>query len=219
MKTRSDFTNHDEWLRYVRENVPTAERSYALACGRTELFKRLYAVRKEALPPEFSAELERIHALGEPERSAELDALNQRILESLSGVLRVEAQPTGTDITHKRPANDVRELLDHLTEKNPYFALWAAYKDGTRGQLDAQSWEEYLSNAMGPESRDNIAFTRAMVELDRLLRYFLGNRLPLPEYFFDRCWFLHYLKEPERMVHTRVLLSTLAAEIKPCASA
>jgi hypothetical protein len=174
------------------------------------------------LPSEFNAELERIHALGEPERSAALDALNQRILESLGSVLRAEAQPeatTAANVNDERPANDVQELLDHLTGNNPYFALWVAYKGRTPGQFDGQGWEQYVCGAMGPGGTDDVAFARAMADLDKLLEYFLGSKLPLPEYFFDRCWFLHYLREPERMVHTRVLLNTLAAEIKPCASA
>ena len=221
-KTRSDFAHNDEWLSYVCESIPVPERSYALACDRTELFKSFYAVRNRAFPSEFSVELERIHALAEPERSDALDSLNQQILERLGGLLRIEAQPNATGvggIAEENPANDVRRLLNHLTEKNPYFSLWAAYKNRAQGDFDAQGWEEYLSNEIGPESREDIAFTHAMVELDRLLQYFLSNRLPLPEHFYDRCWFLHYLMGSERMLHTRVLLNTLAAEIKPCASA
>jgi hypothetical protein len=225
MKTRSDFTNHDEWHSYVRENIPLAERSYALACGRTELFKSFYAAHNKPFPPEFGVELERIYVLTEPKRSEDLDALNQRILEGLGGLLRVESlskATAGPGITPESPGNDVQRLLDHLVEKNPYFAFWAANKNRIGDAGDRQTREDFLSKEIEPESEDeegDIAFTRAMGELDRLLSYFLSHKLPLPEHFFDRCWFLHYLKEPERMLHTRVLLNTLAAEIEPCASA
>ena len=37
------------------------------------------------------------------------------------------------------------------------------------------------------KSEDDIAFTYAMVELDKLLLYFLDRNLPLPKYFFERC--------------------------------
>jgi hypothetical protein len=54
--------------------------------------------------------------------------------------------------------------------------------------------------------------------LDRLLVWSHDHNTPLPRHFFERAWFLHFLREPERMVQTRALLSTFVAEIPPCMS-
>ncbi|MGB0124392.1 MAG: hypothetical protein WA419_16655 [Silvibacterium sp.] len=221
-KTPSDFHNHDEWLSYVRENIPVTGQPYALACGRTELFRSFCALREQTFPTEFAVELERLRALREPERTNKVESLNQRILASLTEFLfdKAQAKANVADaIIPISPAKQVQHLLDHLTEKNPYFALWTVFKSGIGGNFDAQGWEDYLRGGFGPESEDDIAFTYAMVELDKLLLYFLDRNLPLPKYFFERCWFLHYLRGPERMLQTRALLNTLTAETEACASA
>jgi hypothetical protein len=222
-KIPSDFSNHDQWLSYVRDNIPVARQSYALACGRTELFKRFYEIRQQTFPVEFAEELKRIGELSDPERTDNLELLNRRILGSLTAFLSDERGPgrrveADEDIAESA-RDEIQRLLDHLAEKNPYFALWIAHKQGIEGNFGAQRWEDHLSQELGPESERDIAFTRAMVELDKLLLYFRDRNLPLPEYFFGRCWFLHYLRGPERMLQTRALLNTLTAEIEACASA
>lgn len=221
-KTPSDFRDHDQWLSYVRDNLPATRQAYALACGRTELFRNFYEVRKQPFPIEFTEELRRIRELGEPERTENLELLNQRIFASLTAFLSHEARPKPVEVDESIPVSsrdEIQRLLDHLTEKNPYFALWTAYKRGFEGNFDAQRWEDHLSQELGPGSARDIAFTNAMVELDKLLLYFRDRNLPLPEYFFGRCWFLHYLRGPERMLQTRALLNTLTEEIEACASA
>jgi hypothetical protein len=221
-KTPSDFHNHDEWLSYMRENIPTTGQPYALACGRTELFRSFYALREQTFPTEFALELERLRALREPERTNKLEPLNQRILASLTKFLfdKAQAKANVADaIIPISPAKQVQQLLDHLTEKNPYFALRTVLKSGIGDNFDAQGWEDCLREELGPESEDDIAFTHAMVELDKFLLYFLDRNLPLPKHFFERCWFLHYLRRPERMLQTRALLNTLTAETEACASA
>jgi hypothetical protein len=221
-KIPSDFSNHDQWLSYVRDNIPVARQSYALACGRTELFKRFYEVRQQTFPVEFAEELKRIGELSEPERTDNLELLNRRILGSLTAFLSDERGPRRVEADEdiaESARDEIQRLLDHLAEKNPYFALWTAHKQGIEGNFDAQRWGDHLSQELGPESERDIAFTRAMVELDKLLLYFRVRNLPLPEYFFGRCWFLHYLRGPERMLQTRALLNALTAEIEACASA
>jgi hypothetical protein len=221
-KTPADFNNHDEWLSYVRDDVPVTDRAYALACGRTELFKNFYKVRKQAFPVQFTNEMERIPLLDDPERTNQLESLNERIFASLTELLFNQAQPRIVEaeaVVPASPREQVAELFDHLAKKNPYFALWLAYEKATEGSSDTEEWEEYLRREFGPDSKDDISFTRAMVQLDKLLRYFRERNLPLPKYFFERTWFLHYLKEPERALQTRALLGTLAAEIEVCASA
>ena len=39
--TPADFGSHDEWFAYVRSEIPVAKQPYALAFGRTELFREL----------------------------------------------------------------------------------------------------------------------------------------------------------------------------------
>jgi hypothetical protein len=221
-KTPSNFSNHDEWLSYVRENISAAGQSYALACGRTELFKSFYQVRNQKFPVEFAEELKRIHTLREPDRTTNLEFLNGQIFSSLTEFLFNQAQPKVVSADSDMPTlprQQVQKLLNYLTGNNPYFTLWAVYKTGIRVNLDAESFENYLSRELGPGSEDDIVFARAMAELDKLLLYLHDRNLPLPKYFFERCRLLHYLRGPGRMLQTRALLNTLAAEIEACASA
>ena len=53
----------------------------------------------------------------------------------------------------------------------------------------------------------------------RLLTLFHDDNLPLPRLAFERIWFLHYLRGPERMAQTRAVLGTLMAELGACTSA
>ena len=215
------FGNLEDWLSHVRDNVPTEEQPYALACGRTELFKRFYEVRKQTFPVEFAQELEQIEARRASERTGDLEELNRRIFANLTEFLFDQAQSmTPNDATvYSDPRQQVQRLLDYLAEKNPFFALWVAYKSEKGGEFVAEDWEEHLHEEVARECGDDLLFTWAMAELDTLLIYFRDRGLPLPKYFFERAWFLHYLREPERMVQTRVLLNTLTAEIGACTSA
>jgi len=183
-KTPSDFSDHGEWLIYVRQNIPCDRQAYALARGRTELFKNFYRVRKLAFPTKFTQELGRIQVLPEPGRTSNLESLNRQIFASLTELLFNQAQPkmVEADVVASSPREQIQELL-------------------------------------GDESADDVAFARAMVDLDRLLLHLFDRKLALPKYFFERCWFLHYLRGPERMLQTRALLNTLTVEVEPCASA
>jgi hypothetical protein len=221
VRIRTDFDNQEEWITYVRAHVPVVEREYVLACGRTELFKSFYEVRKQEFPAEYMQELRRIQTLSEPHRTANLERLNERIFAGLTELLFREAQPKQVEcapLAPVSPKEQVQELLDHLAEKNPYFALWVDYKRGLAENSDTNDWDIYLWQELGPEDEDAIAFTKAMVDLDKLLLYFRDRNVPLPRYFFERAWFLHYLRGPERMLQTRVLLNTLATETGECTS-
>ena len=221
-KTPSNFGTHDDWLAYVRDNVPATGQSYALARGRTELFMSFYKVRKKLFPVEFSMDMERIEALPDPERTAGLEALNDRILASLSELLFKQALPKVTQtapIPSTSPCEHVQELLDHLAMKNPHFQFWKAHKEADEPALNATELDVDLQPELNSENEADIAFTLAMRELDQLLHYFRDRNLSLPKYMFERSWFLHLLHEPERMLQTRALLNTLTAEIEACASA
>jgi hypothetical protein len=221
-RSRVDFENQDEWLSYVRDFVPVAEREYALACGRTELFKSFYEMRRQEFPAEYIQELGRIQTFSDPHRTDSLERLNDRIFACMTELLFHEAQPKRVEaaaVAPVSPKDQVQELLDHLAKKNPYFALWVDYKRGQAKDLDTQDWEQYLWQELGAANEDDIAFTKAMADLDKLLLYFRDRNVPLPRYFFERAWFLHYLRGRERMLQTRTLLNTLATETGECTSA
>jgi hypothetical protein len=221
VRRRTDFGSQEEWISYVRACVPVVEREYVLACGRTELFKSFYEVRKQVFPAEYMEELRRIQTLSEPHRTDSLERLNEQIFAGLTELLFHETQPKQVEsaaFAPVSPKEQVQELLNHLAEKNPYFALWVDYKRGLAENSDTNDWDIYLWQELGPEDEDAIAFTKAMADLDRLLLYFRDRNVPLPRYFFERAWFLHYLRGPERMLQTRALLNTLVTETGECTS-
>ena len=221
-KKPTDFSNHDAWLAYVRENVATNEQPYVLASGRTELFRNFYEARHRTFPIEFAQELEVISTLVEPERTSRLEQLNDQIFAAITRFLfdQTKQNPVRSDDVMPVSSRErIEELLAYLGEKNPYFALWIAYKEARKDRSPANGWEQHLSQRPELASEDDKSFTRAMAELDRVLLYFRDKDLPLPRYFFERCWFLHHLHGPERMLQTQALLNTLTAEIGPCASA
>ena len=221
-KTPADFSNHGEWISYVRDHVPAAGQAYALACGRTELFKSFYQARKQAFPMEFAHEFERIRTLHDPARTNDLEYLNEWIFASLTDSLFNEVRHKAVEaetVALSSSREQIEELLDHLAKKNPYFALWVVYKRGAGGSSDAEDWDDYLCRELGIDGGDEGVFTRAMAELDKLLSLFHDSNRALPRHFYERAWFLHYLREPERMLQTRSLLNTLTAEIAACTSA
>ena len=220
-KSRASFANHDEWLDYVRRELPLHEQPFALAYGRAELFLRFLDLRGRSLPAELEAELERILGLSDPDRAGQLEVLNDRIMAHLIEVLFAEAGPTLDKEKHTRgltPRQQTQELLDHLASRNPYFRLWIDYKGHAGGEFNGRAWDEFLRRQLGEDDADSLDFAKVMPELDRLLVWFHDREIPLPRYFFERAWFLHFLREPERMAQTRALLSTLVAEIPPCMS-
>jgi hypothetical protein len=221
-KSRACFANHDEWLVYVRRELPCDEQTYVLAFGRTELLLSFLEVRNQSLPAELKAELERILGLSDSDRAGQLDALNKRIMAHLIEVLFAEAGPTLDQEKHTSklsPRQQTQELRDHLASRNQYFRIWIDYKKHVGGAFDEPAWVEYLHRQLGEEDADSLDFAKAMAELDRLLVWFHDSNIPLPQYFFKRTWFLHFLHEPERMAQMRALLSTLVAEIPQCMSA
>jgi len=116
-------------------------------------------------------------------------------------------------------AEEIRELLGHLTRTNPYFALWDLYKRGVSEHSVAGVWREFLLEQLGPESSEEIDFACAMVDLDKLLGIYRDQGRTLPRLLFERICFLHYIRGPERMAQTRAVLGTLTAELAACTSA
>jgi hypothetical protein len=221
-KTPSDFGSHDDWLTHVRSEIALPEQPYALAVGRMDLFRSFYRMRGLPFPAQFAEELERIETLSDPERTVALEALNDGALRTLTMHLFNRAQPT-TSIdewqTSASPRRQIEELFRHLAQKNPYFALWSVYKKGVSDRSVAEQWDDYLVQELGQQCAEEIDFTRSMVELDRLLTLFHDDNLPLPRLAYERIWFLHYLRGPERMAQTRAVLGTFMAELGACTSA
>ncbi len=220
-KTPSDFTSHDEWLSYVYREIAVSDQLYALALGRLELFRSFYLTQGLPFPVPFAQEFERIEMLQDPERTAALDALNDKILGSLTKQMVDQVGPTSTeDVAHSpSPREKIRELCDHLAQRNPYFGLWVAYKRYMKDHPVAEAWREHLLQELGIESGNEAAFAHAMIELDKLLSLFHDKNSALPGLAFERILFLHALQGPERMLQTRAVLGMLTAELASCTSA
>ena len=221
-KRPSNFGSHDDWLAHVRKEIPVPEQPYALACGRMGLVQSFYRMQGLSFPTKFTEELEHIETMRDPERTRALEALNDLIFRSLTMHLFNRARSTTSIDDRKTPASprkEIEELFSHLAQKNPYFALWTVYKRGVSDRSVAEEWDDYLAQELGPHRAEEIDFTRSMVELDRLLTLFHDDNLPLPRLAYERIWFLHYLRGPERMAQTRAVLGTLTAELGACTSA
>jgi len=221
-KMPSDFENHADWVAYVREHIPESEQDYKLACGRTELFRSFYKTRKQDLPDEFARELPYIEMLIGSARTIAFEQLNERIFANLVQLLFLETRPAevGADTAASLTAREqVDELTQHLVLKNPHYALWTAYRKGTGDYSTFESWDDYLNRELGSTDSQEVDFTHAMIELDKLLAFFRDRNQALPRFTFERVWFLHYLREPERMLQTRAVLTMLMAEMGACTSA
>ncbi len=220
-KTPSDFTSHDDWLSYVRSEIAVSDQPYALALGRIDLFRSFYRMQGLRFPTQFAEELERIETLHDPDRADALEALNDRILGSLTKQLSNRVPPTPSEDDSRRPSpqEQIQKLLNHLAQQNPHFRLWIVYKRSVSDYSVAGSWDEYLLQELGAESDEETAFARAMVELDALLTLFHDGNLALPSLTFERIWFLHSLRGPERMLQTSAVLGMLTAELAACTSA
>lgn len=218
----ANFSSHDEWLAYVRSEIPVPGQAYELAIGRTQLFRSFYRVRQLEFPRQYAEELERIDKLHASKRTAALEALNATIFRSMTKHLFEGARlVSGGDDAQAlvSPQAQIDQLFAHLAQRNPYFVLWVGYKKGAAEHSIVEKWDEYLLQMLGDERTEEVAFAHAMVELDRLLGIFRDRNLALPSLGFERIWFLHYLRGPERMAQTRAVLGTLTAELAPCTSA
>ena len=219
VNSRIDFGDHEQWTAYVRREIAPQEQGYVLALGRTELFRRFYEVRGRAFPEAFSREFEQIIRRNDPGRTEALVSLNDCIFRSLAGMLFAEARSVFAPMDTDEGASEgqrVEDILDELSERNPYFALCTDYRQAFGGRLDGAVWDRYLRGKLGSDAEDEIRFASSMMEMDSLLRYFREKNLQLPRHFRDRVWFLHYLREPERSVQTRAVLNTLVKEIEAC---
>lgn len=203
-KTPSDFREHADWIAHVRQFVPEQEQAYALADGRTELFVAFYCSRGQTLPAEFQAVREAASMMTEPERTAAVEALNVQVLAALTQQLldHTSLNSSGKTAQHAAaPRERIDELLAHLVEKNTAFAL---------------AREGPTSTSLGLPDAD---FISAMADLNKLLSLYRDRNKALPALTFERAWFLHYLREPERTLQTRAVLHMLTEGLDECMSA
>ena len=218
----SDFGSHHDWLLYVSHEIPVPQQPYALALGRLELFRSFCEMQGHHFPAPFAAEFERIGEMHDREQTAALETLNKAILANLTQLLADQSRTSlsASDPLARRSSREqIHQLRSHLVLKNPYFALWTVYKNGERKQLTAEDWYQFLLQQLGPECIEEIEFTHALAELDKLLTLFHDENRELPSLLFERIWFLHYLHGPERMAQTRAVLGILTAELAACTSA
>ena len=218
----SDFGSHDDWLLHVRREIPVPEQPYVLALGRIDLFRSFYRMQGLPFPIPVAQEFERIEMLQDPERTAALEALNGEVLRNLTVRLFNRAQSNASESDSRflpSPREQIQELRNHLAQHNPYFGLWVVYKRDVKDHPVTEEWDEYLLQELGARSGEEIAFAHAMVELEKLLSLFHDGNRVLPGLSFERIWFLHYLRGPERMLQTRAVLGMLTAELSACTSA
>ena len=162
--------------------------------------------------------------LHDPERTAALEALNGEIFRTLTVHLFNRAQSKTSesmiaDACHPH-AEQIQELLRPSCAEEPYFrALDGLQEWRERTTRSPRSGTSISFRNSGPQSADEIAFAHAMVELDKLLTLFHDRNRVLPGLSFERIWFLHSLRGPERMLQTRAVLGMLTAELAACTSA
>ena len=218
----SDFGSHDDWLLHVRREIPVPEQPYAHALGRINLFRSFYLMQGLPFPIPVAQEFERIEMLQDPERTAALEALNGEVLRNLTVRLFNQAQSNASERDSRflpSPREQIQELRNHLAQQNPYFGLWVVFKRDVKDHPVAEEWDEYLLEQLGARSAEEIAFAHAMVELEKLLSLFHDGNRVLPGLSFERIWFLHSLRGPERILQTRAVLGMLTTELTACASA
>jgi hypothetical protein len=218
----SDFGSHDDWLPHVRSEIAVLDQPYALALSRIDLFRSFYRMQGLPFPIPIAQEFERIEMLQDPERTAALETLNGEVLRNLTVHLFNQAQSNALESDSRflpSPREQIQELRNHLAQQNPYFGLWVVYKRDVKDYPVAEEWGEYLLQELGARSAEEIAFAHAMVELEKLLSLFHDGNRVLPGLSFERIWFLHSLRGPERMLQTRAVLGMLTSELTACTSA
>jgi len=222
VKTPNDFRNQDEWLAFVRATVTPVDVPFTLAMGRTGMFQQFYEIRSKPFPQHFSSEIERISALTEPERTKEMETLNDSIMGDAIQFLMTAAAGVSTEsepMYQFTPRGAVEELQEHLRTKNPYFALWTHYRENVAGRDGAADWREYAIHKMRTNDDREIDFSVLISELGRCLELYYQREMSLPKRFYFQIWFLYRTHGPERNVMTRVLVQELVEGLEPCGSA
>lgn len=222
LKSSTDFPNNEAWRAYVRHNVPQTDVDYVLAWGRTTYFVKFYETRKQPFPESFQTELLAIERLSEPERTATLEGLNNRILADMGQFLFTAARPKPEEsesVLPITPSEIAEDLLAHLRKRNPFFAIWTHYTEDIERSGDAPAWEEFAARELGQDSGDELMFTLRMAELGKLLHRYRDSGLALPPRTYYQICLLHHAQGKERNLQVRVLVQQLLEVMTSCASA
>lgn len=221
MKNRSEFRNQEEWQAYVRSTIPPEDVPFTLSMGLTDTYREFYEIRSQPFPERFSAEIERISSLPEPERTSKLDALNNNILGDATRFLMTAAGiPLDSEPMYEfTPRGELEGLQEHLRTKNPYFALWTHYRDDVAGQDNAPDWPEYVAKTMGVGADREIDIALLISEMGRCLELYIQHEMRLPKRVYFQLWLLYRSNGPERNAMTRALVQELVEGLEPCGSA
>jgi hypothetical protein len=187
-----------------------------LAFGRTKLFLSFFEARKQSFPSELKHELDRLQKLSDPERTQTLEALNGRIFARMNQLLIEAAPPDDDTVVVESPRQELQRLLDYIGRTSPAFALWIAYKGLASRASAALGWEDYVYQALGATSGNEVEFTLLMSQLGELLYQYRDNNRMLPHLYFQRIWFLHHYRTADRNLQARALVQGLLEEIYSC---
>jgi hypothetical protein len=218
LKSPTDFSNYEDWEKYVLDTVAPDEVASTLAFGRTRRFLRFYELREQVFPAEFTEELERLQTLSGPERTAELGILNGRIFAHMTSFLMEAAAAVDDTVAKETPRQEAERLLEYIGKTNPWFALWLAFKSRPIGS-DARTWIEYAGQMLKDSSPNDLEFALLMPQLGELLHQFRDSNRPLPKLYFQRIWFLHFYrseKSTERNLQARAIVQGLLEAIESC---
>ena len=222
LKSPTDFEDIREWRSYVRANASAEATDYILARGRTALYLRFYSLRNHAVPEPFLEQLRQLDERNNRENAIELEALNARIFADMTKFLfaQLPQQFTETEsVVPTTPAEIAQELLEHLEQANPFFAIWTRYERHGQHANCALSWHEFAARETSSSTKEDLEFTLLMGQLGPLLQHYAGRNHLLPPRTRYAIWFLHYVEHPVRNAQARALLATLLEALESCGSA
>lgn len=221
MKKRTEFHDQDDWKAYVEANVSPEDVPFTLSMGLTDTCREFYEIRSEPFPQRFSLEIERISALVDPDRTKELDALNDSIMgDAIRFLMTAAGVSTDSEPMYEfTPRGTIEGLQEHLRTKNPYYALWTHYQDNVAGRASAPEWRDYVVKTMGVSADREIDFARLISEMGSCLELYRQREMRLPKHFYFQIWFLYRSNGPERNAMTRALVQELVEGLEPCGSA
>jgi hypothetical protein len=220
LRSRLEFRDSESWRTYIEANVPPQDRAYVAAFGLTTLYLQFYLVRNQALPAEFTEELDRLHALQEPERTRALLALNNRIFADMTRLM-MQTAPTERGITPaETPNQNVEKLIIRLEKESPEFAIWCGYKRAQLHDSGLPEWSDYVQALLPHGAAEEAEFILLMGQLGELLRQFQDQRKPLDALLKIRISAVQRERVgAERNLATRLLVHELLEAIAPCAYA
>ena len=95
------------------------------------------------------------------------------------------------------PQEQIDQLLGHLAQKNPYFALWVAYKKGVARPFDRRGLGRVSpSENSAPRAPKRSRLRTRWPNWTRFSASSVDGNRALPSLAFERIWFLHYPSRP-----------------------